>query len=177
MATTTPNNGWAVPTSTDYVKDGATAIETLGDAIDTSIGTGLLAWQAYTPVLSGTGWAIGNGTRSGYYCQLGKIVHFQIRIVFGSTSTFGAAARPELTLPVTADSASANIDFVTNVAYFDNSASVRYLGGCDFTSTTVDLFSWGSAGAYVNSSGTVSTVPFTWAANDVIYVSGTYEAA
>jgi hypothetical protein len=37
MATTTPNYGWDVPTSTDYVKDGATAIETLGDDIDSSL--------------------------------------------------------------------------------------------------------------------------------------------
>ena len=36
MATTTPNFGWTVPTSTDLVKDGATAIETLGDSIDAS---------------------------------------------------------------------------------------------------------------------------------------------
>lgn len=37
MATTTPNYGWAVPTSTDLVKDGAVAIETLGDSIDASL--------------------------------------------------------------------------------------------------------------------------------------------
>jgi hypothetical protein len=37
MATTTPNFGWSVPTSTDLVKDGATAIELLGDSIDTSL--------------------------------------------------------------------------------------------------------------------------------------------
>ena len=36
MATTTPNFGWTVPTSTDLVKNGATAIETLGDSIDAS---------------------------------------------------------------------------------------------------------------------------------------------
>jgi hypothetical protein len=44
MATTTPNYGWPVPTSTDYVKDGATAIEALGDAIDATVfglGSGL----------------------------------------------------------------------------------------------------------------------------------------
>ena len=39
MATTTPNYGWDVPTSTDYVKDGAVAIETLGDDIDASLFT------------------------------------------------------------------------------------------------------------------------------------------
>jgi hypothetical protein len=37
MATTTPNFGWPVPTSTDLVKDGATAIEALGDGIDASL--------------------------------------------------------------------------------------------------------------------------------------------
>jgi hypothetical protein len=37
MATTTPNFSWPVPTSTDLVKDGATAIESLGDAIDASL--------------------------------------------------------------------------------------------------------------------------------------------
>ena len=37
MATTTPNFGWVVPTSTDLVKNGATAIETLGDSIDASM--------------------------------------------------------------------------------------------------------------------------------------------
>jgi hypothetical protein len=37
MPTTTPNFGWSVPVSTDLVKDGATAIELLGDSIDTSL--------------------------------------------------------------------------------------------------------------------------------------------
>jgi len=37
MATVTPNFNWPVPTSTDLVKDGATAIEALGDSIDASM--------------------------------------------------------------------------------------------------------------------------------------------
>jgi hypothetical protein len=37
MATTTPSFGWPVPTSGDLVKNGATAIEALGDAIDASM--------------------------------------------------------------------------------------------------------------------------------------------
>jgi hypothetical protein len=41
MATTTPNYGWDVPTSTDYVADGAVAIETLGDDIDATLWTAL----------------------------------------------------------------------------------------------------------------------------------------
>ena len=41
MATTTPNYGWDVPTSSDYVKQGAVAIETLGDDIDATLWTAL----------------------------------------------------------------------------------------------------------------------------------------
>ena len=37
MATTTPNYAWVVPTSSDLVKNGATAIETLGDSVDASL--------------------------------------------------------------------------------------------------------------------------------------------
>ena len=49
MATTTPNVGWPVPTSSDFVTDGATAIEALGDAIDAttySIDVSLTAAEA-----------------------------------------------------------------------------------------------------------------------------------
>jgi hypothetical protein len=39
MATTTPIYGWPVPTSSDLVKNGATAIEALGDAVDATMAT------------------------------------------------------------------------------------------------------------------------------------------
>jgi hypothetical protein len=52
MATTTPNYGWTVPTSGDLVKDGATAIETLGDAIDASMNTALGTKKAMGVLLS-----------------------------------------------------------------------------------------------------------------------------
>ena len=54
MATTTPNYGWSVPTSTDLVKDGATAIETLGDAIDASMNTALGTKKAMGVLLNTT---------------------------------------------------------------------------------------------------------------------------
>jgi hypothetical protein len=57
MATTTPNYGWTVPTSTDLVKDGATAIETLGDAIDASMNTALGTKKAGMVLLNTTTFA------------------------------------------------------------------------------------------------------------------------
>jgi len=41
MAGTTTNYGWTYPTSTDLVKDGATAIQTLASGIDTSMNAAL----------------------------------------------------------------------------------------------------------------------------------------
>ena len=61
MATTTPNYGWPVPTSTDLVKDGATAIEALGDAIDATVfGLPSSPMTAIIP----TSVAVGSGTGS-----------------------------------------------------------------------------------------------------------------
>lgn len=42
MAGTTPNNSWPYPESSDFVADGATAIENLADAIDADFDTGVL---------------------------------------------------------------------------------------------------------------------------------------
>lgn len=82
MATTTPNYGWTVPTSTDLVKDGATAIETLGDAIDASMNTALGTKKAGLVLLNTTSFSavssvsLPNSTFSATY-QNYKI-HFQL---------------------------------------------------------------------------------------------------
>ena len=58
MATVTPNYSWPVPTSTDLVKDGAVAIEALGDAIDATVfglgssGFSLINTTTYSTVAS-----------------------------------------------------------------------------------------------------------------------------
>ena len=180
MATVTPINSWPVPESTDLVKDGAVAIESLGDAIDASVGSGLLAWVAYTPVLGGVGWSLGStgSAAVGYYCKIGKTVHFTARLTFGTVGqSFSASNRPSITLPVTATAASGNVDFVTSIAYYDSSATLRYLGSCDFQTAAMSLFCWNSAGTYLVGAPVVASAPFAWAASDEIHVSGTYEAA
>jgi hypothetical protein len=66
MATTTPNYGWPVPTSTDFVKDGAQAIEALGDAIDATVfglPTGALTLVSATTI----GTAVASVTVSGAF--------------------------------------------------------------------------------------------------------------
>ena len=131
MATTTPNNGWAVPTSTDYVKDGATAIETLGDAIDASVGTGLLAWTAFTPVLTASSGSITSYVvNTARYAKLGKIVHIDIDVTVTANGT--GAATKELTLPINAKNinhAGGGVDLVTGnglVVFLVSATSVRF---------------------------------------------------
>jgi len=61
------------------------------------------AWQTYTPVwsTSGTAPAIGNGTITGRYAILGKVIVCHINLIAGSTTTFGTGTQ-SFTLPFTA---------------------------------------------------------------------------
>lgn len=174
MATTTPNNGWSVPTSTDYVKDGASAIETLGDAIDASVGTGLLAWTSWAPTLSG-GWANGNGTWTAHYAKLGKIVHVRGKFVVGSTTTKGTSLK--FSLPFTANSNAVTTSSIP-VAYAVVAGSqVQTLFGFVDATTTGQLYALNASGTYLTRSTVTATVPATWATSDEIYFAFTYEAA
>ena len=121
------------------------------------------AWTSYTPTVSN--WTGGNGTSSGAYILAGKLVHFRVKFVFGSTST--AAGNFAATLPVTAVAART---FAFTAGAYDTSGTAHYGLTSLATSTT---------GLIVKQVDTnlSATVPFTWATGDEIYVSGTYEAA
>jgi hypothetical protein len=171
MATTTPNNGWSVPTSTDYVKDGATAIETLGDAIDASVGTGLLAWTSWAPVLS-SGWLNGNGVWTARYAQIGKIVHVAASFVVGTTTTKGTAMA--ISLPVTAH-ANSQINFTSNNTVAGSTLNI--LMGINATTTTIQMRVLNASATYLTHGQVTATVPATWATGDVVNMSFTYQAA
>lgn len=174
MATTTTNNAWSIPTATDLVKNGYSAIATLGSAIDTSVGTGLLAWTAYTPTWGGFG--VGNATQTWNYAKVGKIVHVRGRVVMGSTSTFAGSLT--FSLPATANSGYVQFQPIGAVYIGDVSASQPYSGFTFWNSTTTIGMNVGnSAGTYTVPNNVTSAVPMTWAVSDQIYISFTYEAA
>lgn len=177
MATTTTNNGWDIPQSTDLVKNGATAIATLGQDIDTSVGTGLLAWTAYTPTW--TNLTVGNGTTSAYYVQLGKTVHVRIRFTFGSTSVMGT--NPIATLPVTASSTMPTDTFWQGSHQYDASTGAHYYGAMNIVSTTtVRPVAIAASGNYTQTAAiNNTTVPFgaAWATGDIVSLAFTYQAA
>jgi hypothetical protein len=171
MATTTPNFGWTVPTSTDLVKDGATAIETLGDAIDASLGD---AYVSYTPTW--TNLTVGNGTNAFKYKQLGKTVFVKGSFTFGSTSSITGTG-PSMSLPFTnISSGTPNILGQSNLT--DISAATLFAGHARPTSTTaVEARYFSVSGILIASSSQLtSTAPFTWATGDAIHFNIIYES-
>lgn len=173
MATTTPNNGWAVPTSTDYVKDGALAIETLGDAIDASVGTGLKAWTTYTPTFVGGPWVAGNGVWTAAYAQVGKIVHVRGYFVLGTTTV--PTSFLGVSLPVTAKDIKGQIN---SAAYGFTSGNNFQLAVVQRSTTSVDLYAVvSSVGTYAYLVPATNLVPATWAATNYFYFGLSYEAA
>ena len=128
MATTTPNYGWPVPTSTDFVKDGATAIEALGDAIDSTVfglPSGALTLISTTTI----GSAVSSVTVSGAFSA--TYDNYKIMIIGGASS-----ATPNLRL--TLDSFTANY---TQVRIFVNNGT----SATTFSGQTAQS-SWGFAG-------------------------------
>jgi hypothetical protein len=174
MASTT-NNGWSTPDDTAFVYQGAQAIRTLGQDIDTSVGDGLLAWQSYSPTLSGTGWVKGSGTITGRYVQLGKIVMVEIQYTF-STAGGGAAgsAVPTVSLPVNANTTiSPNPAQVT----ISDASAGTFIGQGSIGSTGVTANVVEASGTYASLTGCRAGVPMTWATGDEIRWNLTYEAA
>ncbi len=177
MATTT-NNGWTTPDDTDLVKDGALAIRTLGSAIDTSVGTGLLAWQDFdTFTVSGTGWNFGStATKNGRYVQLGKIVMFDYEIVAGGTGIAAGSAALTLSLPVNANSNTT--EFITAGRYDDASTSINYQLTGQISGTGVVMLIPTVSGTLIRLSSLASTtLPAALATGDTVRISGFYEAA
>ena len=161
---TTPNNGWTIPADTDLVRDGAAAMRTLGNGIDTTLGK----WTSYTPTVGGTGWSLGNGTVQGQYQRIGDTVHFMAQFILGSTSGKSANA---VTLSLPLNNSGFQDQWVTGIVY-DSSASARYRVSVQLTSNACVFWYGSTTMSQVN-----STTPFAWATSDVIQINGTYKVA
>lgn len=135
-------------------------------------------WQAYTPTwacASGTNPAIGNGTISARYTIIGKTVSVSLRLVAGSTTTFGTGPWT-FSVPV-AGRTSFQLSVGGSITVFDSSAGAAWIGAPwvnEGESAVRMLVPVGgsNAGANVNF-GT----PFTWAVGDIGKLDFTYEAS
>jgi hypothetical protein len=171
MAGTTTNNGWDYPTSTDLLKDGALAIQTLATDIDTSVGTGLLAWTAYTPTFGGV--TVGNGTTSFWYSRIGKTVFVKGRFTLGSTSAITGSIT--VSYPVVERNNISTYAINGNSTFFNNSVLIQ--GQNFYSSNKVNLQALLSNGTYVTGTPTSGSVPFTWVSGNSFTIEFVYEAA
>jgi hypothetical protein len=136
------------------------------------------AWTAYTPAwTSTTATALGTGgVASGYYAQIGKVVHVRFKIQLGSAAVTFGSGQYFVSLPVTA-AATGTASGVVGVGYgFDSSASAMSSCLSYLASTTKVGFYYNTTlnGAF-NTFG--ATLPWTWAINDEWEGSFVYQAA
>jgi hypothetical protein len=134
-------------------------------------GVNLGDWVTFTPVwTAGAGAAIGNGSMTGQYARLGDVVIARYRMVYGSTTNFGAAANWSWNLPQTAVRADGTIG---HAFLFDTSlAAVNQAQAVLLTATTFWL--------NITATGTFAvsnTNPWTWADGDSITINVVYEGA
>ena len=148
---------------------------TTGDTIPASeLNTLSGAWDTYTPSVGGTGFALGNGTISGRWKKVGRVVAFSLQITWGSTSTYGAGP-----LTVSAPTAGASTHGFRFSGFIDDTGASSYdlAGFLPAGSSTITLYAFNSAGTHTTLAAVTSTIPHTWANTDVIRLNGVYESS
>ena len=131
------------------------------------------ATTAYTP--TATNFTLGNGTITGRFTQVNKLVYGLVNIVLGSTSAI--TGNMTISFPVTASTNSASL-VVGGGFFFDTSTSETYLG-FSFRSSTTAFSPWliGSGGTFSARGIINATAPVAFANGDSITYQFTYEAA
>ena len=126
------------------------------------------AWQSYTVswTAATTNPSIGNGTLSGRYIQIGKLVYCQFTMRAGSTTTFGSG-NWRFSYPVAPNTTYANLYQVGSIYALDNGAA-NYNGITQYGGATY-------MGLIISSNWVSATAPFTWANGDVLEVNVIYE--
>jgi hypothetical protein len=163
--------GIPYPDSTDNYRP-KEDMQALAEEVDDLITAAPGVWANYVPVWSssGTAPAIGNGTISGRWVQIGKTVYVKISLLFGTTTTFGTGGY-SLSLPAAASTSvgSVGAGYLNDVSaggggHYNGIAVVRTVA------PTVALILESSSHAQVSAVG-----PITWANTDAWTFSLTYE--
>lgn len=140
------------------------------------------AWQSFTPSWTGAGGnpAIGNGTINGKYIQTGKTVDFKIDITAGATTTYGSGTY-RFSFPVTPATPSATQDLMPiGNAHVKSAVSGNfYCWAIVRTAITsyFELFYLTGIGGSSGGASVTATAPYTFAVNDAIQITGSFEAA
>jgi hypothetical protein len=129
--------------------------------------TTLYPWTAWTPTL--TGITIGNGNVSAKYQQIGKTIIFNLRLEWGSTSSF--TGRAQFSLPVTPAKNQAAFALLDDYG----AAAPDAASGLILTNGSLYVDAIKTSGTYAKGEYLSATIPFTWSSLDSIAVTGSYE--
>lgn len=131
-------------------------------------------WTSFTPTLSvsGGGFSIGNGTRSGRYRRAAgsDLIIYEGRVTWGSTTSNGSGGFISVDLPVNASAGSGTTILVPGSCQIIDSGTIRRSGQCELGDPT-------SLSFVVNAGDVTTTVPQTFANGDFIAWQIQYEPA
>jgi hypothetical protein len=138
-------------------------------------------WTSYSPTFSasGGGAAVGNGTITAKYNDFGKQRTLHIRMVMGSTTTYGTGQFLFTAPPGSpANARSVGVAYFQATAHPDNpddpnnaTRNADYTGACLFSGSFIACKSNGAT------SNIDHSIPFTWMTGDEIALQITYEIA
>jgi hypothetical protein len=161
---------WTGTAPTFAANDNATVVANLNTLRD-AVKAASEAWTAYVPTWTAVtaNPVLGNGTLTGAYMQVNKLVTFRLQLTMGSTTTYGTGGYI-FTLPVAAAAGYVTGDTICNGTAFDSSASQSVpLSVLRYTSSTTVTPLYGG--------NVTSANPYTFATSDKIAIYGSYEAA
>jgi hypothetical protein len=122
-------------------------------------------WSSFTVTTTGSA----NMTFTGQSCVINKLCVFEI------IGTSSGAATPPVTVTLPEPMASLNGAVGFQAGFFDDSASVWYYGPMQRSSgTIVQTRVWNSSATYLTATQVTNLIPFTWAANDLFVLTGSY---
>lgn len=134
------------------------------------------AWTAYTPTWasSATQPVLGNGTLTGAYMRVGKLLAFRIALTMGSTTTYGTGTY-QFTLPATPRDHLWPVDgFATDASASNAMYPLR--GFWSNSNGIVIMRTWPTTAGNPLVAVTPAT-PFTFTTSDSIHLTGLVELA
>jgi hypothetical protein len=150
------------------------------------LASGSIPWQTWTVSYSSGTVTVGNGTLSAKYYQIGKIVHFEYMLYFGSTTTladgnYAAGTFPALVPPVTPATRYTPIGTTAAIgsATLHDSSAGRFWPGTTIMDNFGLLTEISAIVQPVSGQGTypASSIGATFATNFSLGMCGEYEAA
>jgi hypothetical protein len=127
-------------------------------------------WAAWTPA-SRNDITIGNGTETARYVQIGNIVFWFYKFVFGSTSSISSS--PSIQLPA---ATTATWEASNTVAFFKDANGSEYLAVALYIINDKVQFKIVKAdGTYSTINDISGSIPFSWTTNDYFMAYGSFE--